>query len=106
MHDRLLRVPAAGHQAEDAIALGEVDHVAAQRLDLAGDLEARDGSRRSRRKRVATEAQENVGAVHPRGADVDADLTTRRLRRRHVAKLEDLGTARFADHDRAHENEV
>ena len=77
--DRELGLAAAAGDAHDAVADREACGAVAERLDLAGELEAGDVLRAAGRRRVATAALEHVGAVDARRAHADEHLAGARL---------------------------
>jgi hypothetical protein len=64
---------------------------------LAGDLEA-DGRRLARRRRIAAQPLQQVGAVHARRAHLHQQVAVLQHRLRDLLDNELL----FTDHDRAH----
>ncbi len=100
--DRELALATAADDAHHAVALGEARRAVAERLDLAGELEAGDVLRAAGRRRVAAAALHHVGAVDAGGADADEHLAGARLR---VGMLLDENLA-VADRGGAHDGAV
>ena len=72
--DRELGLAAAADDPHDAIALGEARRARPERLDDAGELEARDVRRAAGRRGVAPVQLHHVGAVEARAAHADEHL--------------------------------
>ncbi len=67
-------VASAADEREHAIAGAEAGHAGADRLDFAGQLEARDVRRSARRSRVPPGALHQVGGVDAARPDAHDDL--------------------------------
>ena len=77
-------------------------HPFADRIDLAGVLEARNVARRIGGRGVGPHALKEVGAIHRRGSHPHPRFAALGRRRGDVAKLQDLRTAGLGDDDGAH----
>ena len=66
-------IAAAGQQRADGVAGLPPVYVGTQRLDRAGDLQARD-RRDTRTQRVATRGLQHIGAIQARSRDFNQDL--------------------------------
>jgi hypothetical protein len=100
--DELLGVAAAAGQAEHAIADREPLDAGPERVDLAGELQARDVGRRVGRRGVGAHALQQVGAVDGRRPHPDPDLPARGLGRGAFDEGEDVGSSWLGDRDRSH----
>ena len=77
--DRQLALAAAADDPHHAVALGEARRARAERLDDARELEAGDVLRAAGRRRIATAALQDVGAVDARRLHADEHLAGARL---------------------------
>ena len=102
MGDDVLCIGSAADQTEHAISDRDVAHPRAERIDLSGELETGNVRWAIARRRIRAHALEKIGAVDGGSAHPHAYLTARRLGGRHVAQLENLGTAELGDDDGTH----
>ena len=80
VHDGQLGLPAAPDDGHDAVARAEAAGGRPERHHLPGQLEARNVGGRAWGRRVGAPALQHVGAVEPRAAHADEDLTRSRRR--------------------------
>ena len=74
VHHRQLGLAASSHDRHHAVALRESLRAGAERLDLAGELQARDVGRGAGRRRVGAPPLEHVRPVQARGAHANQQL--------------------------------
>ena len=92
-HGHLFGVAAAGQQGDDLVPHGErLGHAGPEPGDPARDFQP-GNLRGPGRGRVVALALLDVGAVEPRGDDVDQHLAGAGHRRRDLADLQGLGSA-------------